>query len=578
MRRSEGPPPALARRWQLEPAPDPGQVAALARDLHLPPILARLLLIRGIADAAAARRFLRPTRHDLHDPGALPDVAAAVERLAAAVGRGETVLVHGDYDADGQCAAAIATRMLRLAGGRVAPFIPHRLRDGYDLSAAGVAAAREAGAAVILALDCGTTALEAIAAARDAGMDVVVVDHHLPGPALPRALALVNPRRPGSTYPFPDLCAAGLTFKLMQALAPAVGLPEGTVWHLLDLVALATVADLVPLGGENRVLVRLGLKLIGASRWPGLAALVTTAGLGTAPIRAGHLAFALGPRLNAAGRVGDAMDGLRLLLTDDTTEAYALASQLERQNAERQALDQRTLAEALDDLATGFDPARDAGVVLARDGWHPGVVGIVASRVVEQIARPAVLVALEGEVGKGSGRSVARCDLHRALTGCAGLLERFGGHRMAAGLTVRRDRLDAFRDAFNRACAEQLAPADLVPGQRVDAVVEVGDLTVELARALRWLEPTGMGNPGPVFGLDGIRVEGAPRPVGERHVRLVLSGGTRRLRVVGFGLRDDVLRVVAASPGPFRAAVRLERDTFGGRDDVEGRLLAFEAA
>ena len=568
---------ALERRWQIEPAPDPAHAAALARDLGVPALFASLLLGRGIPDAPAARRFLKPSRDDLHDPASLPDIGLAVDRLAGAVRRGETILVHGDYDADGQCAAAIATRVLRMAGGRAVPFVPHRLRDGYDLSGAGVRAAREAGAAVILALDCGTTATQAVADARTGGIDVVIVDHHLPGPEAPPALALVNPRRPDNTYPFPDLCAAGLAFKLAQALAPAVGLSEATPWHCLDLVALATVADLVPLAGENRILVRLGLKLIGASRWPGLAALVTTSGLGTAPIRAGHLAFVLGPRLNAAGRVGDAGDGLRLLLTDDTAEAYQLAAQLERQNTERQALDRRTLAEALEDLAAGFDPARDAGVVLARDTWHPGVVGIAASQVVERIARPAILVAFDGDLGKGSGRSVAGCDLHRALAQCAGTLEKWGGHRMAAGVTLRRDRLADFREAFNRACAEQVAPGELLPRQRVDAVVRVRDLTRELERALRWLEPTGMGNPGVVFGLEGVALQGPLRPMGEGHVRLVLGDEGASLRVVAFGMREEVERVVAGAAGRYRAAIRLQHDSYQGRDEVEGRLVAFAA-
>jgi single-stranded-DNA-specific exonuclease len=569
---------ALARRWQVEPAPDPARVAALARDLGVPAVFAGLLVGRGIADAAAARRFLKPSRRDLHDPALLPDIGLAVNRLAAAVQRGETILVHGDYDADGQCAAAIATRVLRMAGGRAVPFVPHRLRDGYDLSEAGIRAARDAGAAVILALDCGTTATQAVADARRAGIDVLIVDHHLPGPEAPRALAFVNPRRPDSAYPFPDLCAAGLAFKLAQALVPAVGLPEAAPWHCLDLVALATVADLVPLAGENRILVRLGLKLIGASRWPGVAALVTTSGLGTAPIRATHLAFVLGPRLNAAGRIGDAGDGLALLLTDDTAEAYRLAAQLERQNAERQALDKRTLAEALEDLATGFDAARDAAVVLARDTWHPGVIGIAASHVVERIARPAILVAFDGDIGKGSGRSVARCDLHAALERCAGLLERWGGHRMAAGLSVRREHLGEFREAFNRACAEQVAPGELEPRQHVDAVVGIGDLTRELERALRWLEPTGMGNPGVVFGLEGVSLQGPLRPMGDGHVRLVLGDGGARIRVVAFGSRQEVERIVAGSAGRFRAAVRLQYDDYRGRDEIEGRLVAFAAA
>lgn len=567
----------LGRRWEVEPPPDAAAAGRLARALNVPAPFAALLVQRGHDAPEAARRFLRPRREDLHDPALLPDLPKAVERLADAVRRRETVFVHGDYDVDGQCATAILTRVLRRAGAPVVPFVPHRVRDGYDLSGAGVRAASEAGAAVLVTLDCGTTALDAVRAARGAGMDVVVVDHHLPGEAWPDALALVNPRRPDSRYPCADLCGAGLAWKLAVALAAELRLPDGQAWRLLDLVALATVADLVPLAGENRVLVRLGLKLMGETPWPGLAALLREAGLAGTPLRTGHLGYALGPRLNAAGRVGEAMDGLRLLLTDDVAEAERLAAQLDRQNAERQALDQRTLDEALADLEGAFDPARDAGVVLAREGWHPGVVGIVASRVLERVARPVFLVALAGDVGKGSGRSVAACDLHAALAHCAPLLEKWGGHRMAAGLTIRRERLDAFRTAFNAACAAQVDPAALVPTQRVDAVVPLDQITGELERLVRALEPTGIGNPNPVFGLEGVRVEGRLRPMGDRHVRLALTDGRGVLEAVAFGAREEVERVVSGAPGALRAAVRLERDTWRGRDRLEGRLVALAA-
>ncbi|MGD0484060.1 MAG: single-stranded-DNA-specific exonuclease RecJ [Gemmatimonadales bacterium] len=568
---------SLGRRWEVEPAPDAAAAERLAQALNVPPPFAALLLQRGHDAPDAARRFLRPRREDLHDPVLLPDLPRAVERLAEAARRRETIFVHGDYDVDGQCATAILTRVLRRAGAPVVPFVPHRLRDGYDLSGAGVRAASAAGASVLVTLDSGTTALDPVRAARAAGMDVIVVDHHLPGETWPDAFALVNPRRLDSRYPCPDLCGAGLAWKLAVALADALRLPQGLAWRLLDLVALATVADLVPLAGENRVLVRLGLKLMGETPWPGLAALIREAGLAGKPLRTGHLGFALGPRLNAAGRVGEAMDGLRLLLTDDVAEAERLAAQLERQNAERQALDQRTLEEALAELEGAFDPARDAGVVLAREGWHPGVVGIVASRVLERVARPVFLIALEGELGKGSGRSVAGCDLHAALARCAPLLEKWGGHRMAAGLTIRRERLDAFRAAFNAACAAQVDPAALAPTQRVDAVVPLEQLTDELERLVRALEPTGIGNPNPVFGVQGVRIEGRLRPMGERHIRLALTDGRGVLEAVAFGAREEVERVVGGARGPLRAAVRLERDTWQGRDRLEGRLVALAA-
>jgi single-stranded-DNA-specific exonuclease len=565
----------LNRRWRLEPPADENQANALAASLAVPPAFARLLVQRGFGDADAARRFLKPSRHDLHDPLLLPDMDVAVARLQRAVQAGETVLVHGDYDVDGQSAATIMTRVLRHVGGKAAAFVPHRIRDGYDLSSAGVRAAADAGARVILTLDCGTTAVEAVAEARALGMDVIVVDHHLPGPERPDALALVNPRRPESRYPYPELCGAGLAWKLGLALLGAMGLGDVFAWHLLDLAALATVADLVPLTGENRVIVRLGLKIMKDTRWPGLAALIQAAGLGGKTIRAGQVAFTLGPRINAVGRVGDANDGLRLLLTDDATEAGTLAAQLERQNAERQALDQKTLDEALEALDRDYDPDHDVGVVLAKEGWHPGVIGIVASRVVERIARPVFMIALDGDTGKGSGRSVSKVDLHRALARCADYLEKWGGHKMAAGLTVRADQLEDFKVAFNEACRDQVRPEDLVLTQRVDAVLTLAELSGEFEHLLRALEPTGMGNPGPVFGLEAVQLTG-PRPIGERHIRFVLTDGQARLRTVAWGMREDVERV-AASGSRLRAAVKLDHDSWLGQETVEGRLVTLAA-
>ena len=288
-------PEALSRRWRLEAPPDETEAQALAAVLNLPLPLARLLVQRGFADVDAAKRFLRPSKDDLHDPFLLPDMAPAVDRLARAIKSGETVFVHGDYDVDGQCAATIMTRVIRHLGGRAVPFVPHRIRDGYDLSAAGVTAAAAVQARVILTLDCGTTAIEPVAQARGLGMDVIVVDHHLPAPERPDALALVNPRRPESTYPCPDLCGAGLGWKLAVALTRALGQGEQYPWYLLDLAALATVADLVPLCDENRVIVRLGLRMMRDTQWIGLKALIGAAGLANRSIRAGQVAFTLGP-------------------------------------------------------------------------------------------------------------------------------------------------------------------------------------------------------------------------------------------------------------------------------------------
>jgi single-stranded-DNA-specific exonuclease len=565
-------PPPL--RWSLQPAPDAVTVELLAQELELPRALAGLLVQRGHGAPGDARTFLRPGLDGLADPASLRDLPLAADSVAHAVRAGRRILVHGDYDVDGQCASALLVRALRYAGADVVPFLPHRLRDGYDFGPAGVAAAREAGASLVVTVDCGIRAVESVAAARAAGVDVVVTDHHLPGPELPVALAVVDPNHPDDRSGLGHLCGAGVAFKLVQALVPRLGLPPGLPLHLLDYVALATVADLVPLVGENRVLVRHGLKVLAGTRWPGLRALLEAGGLAGQAVRAGHAAFLLGPRLNAAGRLGDAALGLRLLLTDDPSEAAVVAAELERLNGERQEVDRRILEEVLDRIEREGDPERDAGLVLGSETWHPGVVGIVASRVVERYGRPTFLVAFDGDLGKGSGRSVSRVDLHAALAECGHLLERYGGHRMAAGLTIHRRHFDEFRERFAAAVRARVAPMELAPEQRVDLVIGLGDATDDLERLCRHLEPCGMGNPGPVFGVRGAQF-GERRRVGSNHLRGVLAEGGRRLETIGFQWAD---RVPWLGDAPVDAAFKLERNEWNGRSTLQARLVALTPA
>jgi single-stranded-DNA-specific exonuclease len=562
--------PAPVLRWVVAPRPDPAAVERLAAVLGLPAALAALLVQRGQSTEPAARSFLRPSVTELSDPDALAGMAEAVEAITATVRAGGTILVHGDYDVDGQCATALLTRALRAAGADVVGFVPHRLRDGYDFGPAGLAVAQRLGASLVVTCDCGITAVETVCAARAAGIGVVVTDHHLPGPELPPALAIVDPQRADDTSGARALCGTGIAFKLVQALVPALGLPPNLPYHLLDLVALATVADVVPLVGENRILVRHGLRLMSESRWPGLRALVEAAGLGGRELRAGHMGYILGPRLNAAGRIGDAADGLRLLLTDDSAEATALARRLEGLNVERQSLDRRILDEALAQVEQACDPERDAGFVLAGDGWHPGVVGIVASRVVERYGRPAFLIAFDGDVGKGSGRSVSRFDLHAALNACGDLLERYGGHQMAAGLTIRRDRLEEFRERFGEIARETLGPDDLGPEQRVDLEIGLQEADRDLERMSRHLEPCGAGNPSPVFGVRGVRFTGRSR-VGNGHLKGTLDDGRARLPAIGFQWAD---RVPWLGEGLVDAAFRLESNEWNGHSTLQARLCA----
>ena len=564
--------PAPPLRWVVASEPDPGLVAALTTELKLPRPLAALLVQRGHATPGAARAFLRPALSDLADPHALAGMADAVAAIASAVRAGRGILVHGDYDVDGQCATAVLTRALRAAGAQVTPFVPHRLRDGYDFGPAGVAAALAAGASLVVTCDCGITAVETVEAARAAGLEVVVTDHHLPGERLPAAAAVVDPQRADDTSGLNHLCGTGVAFKLVQALIPALGLPEQYHLHLLDYVALATVADVVPLTGENRILVKHGLKVLAQSRWPGLRALIEGAGLSGKELRAGQLGFILGPRLNAAGRIGDAADGVRLLLTDDRVEALSLAGKLEGLNGERQALDQRMLDDALEQVERDADPERDAGLVLAGEGWHPGVVGIVASRIVERYGRPTFLIAFDGDIGKGSGRSISRFDLHGALTACGDLLERYGGHHMAAGLSIRRPQLAGFRERFAAYAREHLAPEDLGPEQRVDLVIGLEEATSDLERLCRYLEPCGAGNPSPVYGVRGVRLAGHGR-VGTNHLKGTLDDGSARLPAIGFQWADRVPWLAEAG-GMLDAAFRVECNEWNGCTTLQARLVA----
>src|SRR5213596_1449030 len=550
-------------RWIVTANADPDATRLLAAELRIPEALAAILVQRGLASPDSAKAFLRPDLERLTDPYRWADMAVAVELLARAVREKRPILVHGDYDVDGQCASAMLTRILRSGGATVHPFVPHRIRDGYDFGPAGLAEAQRVGAGLIVTCDCGITAVESVRAARAAGIDVIVTDHHLPGDELPPANAVLDPRRPDCQSEDKNLCGTGVAFKLAQALVEVLGLSPNLPLHFLDYVALATIADVVPLVGENRILVRYGLKKLADSRWVGLRALVEVAGLAGRPIKAGHVGFILAPRLNAAGRIGEPADGLRLLLSDEPSPATAIARELETLNARRQELDQRILDEALE-LAEATLAPDDRALVLAADGWHPGVIGIVASRLVERYGRPTFLIGWDegGDSGRGSGRSIAGFDLHAALHRVGHHLEKYGGHTMAAGLTIQRERYDAFRVAFLAVAGELLGPDDLVPAQRVDLELPLGLVSDELEKLIRYLEPCGPGNPAPVFGVRQARAVGARR-VGTNHLRFTLDDASGALPAIAFQWADAIPDHWLAER--LDVAFRLERDEWQGR-------------
>ncbi len=557
-------------RWVAIVEPSATVVRQLADALLLPEPVCRLLVSRGYADPEDAKRFLRPRLEHIAEPGTMYDLDRAVSRIADAIRADETIVVHGDYDVDGMSSTALMVRVLRGLGARhVVAFVPNRITDGYDLGAAGVAEARRVGATLLITCDCGTSAREPVATLMASGVDVIITDHHLPGGPLPAAYAVCNPRRVECTSSDKDLAAVGVAYKIALALCDAFGVSRGLAHRQLDLVALATIADVAPLRGENRILVRYGLKLLAETAHPGLRALLRSSGLEGKPLTAGRVGFVLAPRLNAAGRIADAKLGLSLLLAEREDEANVIARELEELNRARQTLDKSVLDDAMRQLdAPGM---RDRfGFVLSHEGWHAGVIGIVASRVVEQTARPAVLVAVDDGIGKGSGRSISAFDLHAALTACAPHFQRFGGHRAAAGLTMDAAKLPAFREQFDEVARARLSADDLVPELRVDLDVSLDVIGDELEKLLRHFEPFGIGNPAPLFRTNGARLASAPRKIGADGLRLSFGvvGGT--IDAIGWGMAARAPQFAVGRP--MDLAFRLDRDEYRGQSRLQLKL------
>jgi single-stranded-DNA-specific exonuclease len=515
-------------RFDIAAAPH-ARCADLERALGVPPAAAQVLVRRGLDDPTRARDFLEAA--DEHDPSAFAGIGAATGLILEHVARRSPIVVHGDYDCDGVCATAILVSVLRELGGEVSWYLPSRSEDGYGLAAATVERLVAEGAGLIVTADCGITAVEEVALARRLGADVVVTDHHQPRAdgALPQ-VPIVHPRAGG--YPCPDLCAAGVAHKLAAALLGSAGLDPALARRDLDLLALATIADCVPLTGENRRLVREGLVALSRTQRPGLRALLRVSACDPAAVDEQTVGFRLAPRINAAGRMRRADAGVELLMTGDPERAAAIADELDEANAQRRHVETRILFEAEAMVATA---GPQAGYVLASGDWHPGVIGIVASRLAERHHRPFLLIALDGEQGTGSGRSIPGFDLLGALDACAEHLIRHGGHRAAAGCTVAATAIDALRAAFAAHAAAVLGPDQLVPSQRVDAVVSAAETGLELAEQLGRLAPFGIGNPRPVLLMPLARMDGA-RTMGEgKHVRFTVSCGGGRAGAVAFG-------------------------------------------
>jgi single-stranded-DNA-specific exonuclease len=520
---------------------DTARSAELADALHLHPLVARLLCLRGLTDPDQAARFLAPSLDHLWDPFRLTGVTRAVDRLLEAIAGHERIAIHGDYDVDGITSTVILRRTLELLGADVIHFVPDRIRDGYDLQTPAVERLAAEGAGVIVSVDCGTRGIDAARRARELGVDLIITDHHEPDSELPPALAVINPRRPDCTYPEKHLAGVGVTLKLVQGLCLRTGHPHW-VPSFLKMAAIGTLADVVPLVGENRVIAKIGLDML--SRGPhkvGLRALLHAAGLAGRTIDSYQVAFMLAPRVNAAGRMSTPDIATRLLLASDeglAEEARELAAQLNSENLRRQQEEQAILGEARRIVEGDPDVGARSALVVAGEGWHRGVIGIVASKLVDTFYRPAIVLSIEDGVAHGSCRSIPAFDMLGALEHCASWLTRFGGHRQAAGLTLAPENVKSFREAVTAWADEVLSPDDLRPRLRIDASLPLTGITGELVEQIVRLEPFGPGNPRPVFHANGVRLVDGPRRLKDRHLKMAMRQGSRTFRAVAWRAAD----------------------------------------
>ncbi len=532
--------PLQKKKWVLRSTDSPefsiDTLQKISASNGIPPLVAKLLLLYGVESFSA---FLCPELEKLHDPFLMKGMHRAVERIRHAMIKQEKVLIFGDYDVDGITSTSILVRFLQDVGmEQVFYRIPDRFRDGYGLKSTAIDFCREQNISLLITVDCGITSVSEVAYASELGVDVIVTDHHECKNEIPPAVAVLNPKQPGCGYPFKQLAGVGVAFKLLQGLIRALALDESLFFeNYVDVVSVGTIADVMPLIGENRILVKNGLERLGATNNPGLRALMKQAGVDTAHVTTGSVGFGLAPRINAAGRMDDPKLGVELLLAKTDEEAEEKARVLDSINRERQAIEQEIYDEAMQmlaDSANHFDD--DSVLVLSKEGWHSGIIGIVASKITEKYNKPCILISIDGDEGKGSGRSIRGLNLFEALSFCSDNLIRFGGHELAAGLTVATNEIDAFRETINSYGQQKLSEADFVPTLTIDTQLPVAYANLNTVDKLSVMEPFGMHNPNPVFYCGGLRVAGVHTMSEGKHLRLQLSDGHVSVQAVGFSM------------------------------------------
>jgi len=572
----------MARDWIVIPAWD--RCTEAGQRWGVPPLVAQLLFNRGLTLDDDPRNFINPQLKDLHPPEMLPGARDAARHLAAAIRDGKRILLYGDYDVDGITAVAILWHLLKLAGADPRFYIPHRIGEGYGLNSDALRSIAADGAEVVVTVDCGVTACEAAALAGELGLDLVITDHHMPGTQLPDAAAIVHPTV-GGTYPNPHLCGAGVAFKLAWALAQELSgdtrvNPEYRRFLMLTalpLAALGTIADIVPLRGENRILVRHGLAALPGAPLAGLQALIESAGLSRSRIDDYDVGFKLAPRLNAAGRMGHARLAVELLTRADENRAREIALYLDEHNRARRAKERKTTKEAFEMIErAGLDGDANRAVVLAGEGWHAGIIGLVASRVVDRLHKPTIIISLENGTAQGSGRSIDPFQLHDALQVCAEHLAEFGGHAMAAGLRIEPDKIEAFTEAFVAHANQTLTAADLKPRLRLDAETTLDALNLETVAAIKNLGPFGQGSPKPQLATGWLELSGEPRCVGKSrdHLQVTFQQNGAVTKGIAFGQADvaDLLKEHRRCRVAFEPII----NDFNGRRSVEMQVIEFK--
>jgi len=534
----------------------------------IPKPVMQILNDRGYDSPEKVENFFAPSLDKLHDPFLIPDMEKATARLARACREKEPVLIHGDYDTDGITATALLFNRLKGLGAKPHYFIPSRFEEGYGLSRKGIDHAAENGCRLVVAVDCGVTAVEEIAYARTRDIEVIVCDHHQPQEKIPAAYAVLDPKLPGSRYPFTELAGVGVAFKLLQGLYSTLNRPVEETWDDLDLVALGSVVDVVPLVDENRCLVKYGIKKIKTSRKPAFQALLGEVKLKN-DLRSYHLGFILGPRINACGRLREAREALELFLTDDMKTAAEISRRLTEDNRSRQDIEERIRDEARD-MIERERLSEQRVIVCGRESWHEGVIGIVASRISEDLHRPAILLALKEKTAKGSGRSIAGFDIAEALYACREVLTRFGGHKQAAGLELDREKIPEFRGLINR-YAEGQAAELFLRKKYYDLRLGLKEIDEDFMRFLNFFEPTGTGNPMPVFLGEGFEVIGSPRVVGGKHLKFSVRQDDLVLTAIAFHQADQILNI-APGKARFDCLYTVNENSFAGKRRIELKI------